>query len=63
MSGLVAGGLALLSVAGGFAQQMVYGNYYTCRQDALTQSARDQCDDLPDGQVPFWLPEKETSGR
>ncbi|THA24890.1 hypothetical protein E4198_09255 [Streptomyces sp. RKND-216] len=58
ISGLVAGGLALLSVVGGFTQRMVYEEYYTCRQDALTQAAREQCEDLPDDQVPFWLGEQ-----
>jgi hypothetical protein len=54
VGGLVAGLLTLLGVAGNFAQQMVYEEYYTCRQDALTQAAREQCQDLPDEQVPPW---------
>lgn len=55
IGGLVAGVLTLLAVAASFTQQMVYEEYYTCRQDALTQAAREQCDDLPDGQVPPWI--------
>jgi hypothetical protein len=55
VSGLVAGILTLVGVAGDFTQRMVYEEYYTCRQDALTQSAREQCEDLPEGQVPWFV--------
>lgn len=52
LSGLVAGCMALLLVGGNFAQQMIYEEYYTCRQDALTGAAREQCDDLPEDEIP-----------
>ncbi len=55
IGGLVAGVLTLLGVAGNFTQRMVYEDYYTCRQDALTQSARELCKDLPEDEVPPWL--------
>lgn len=46
ISGLVAGALALAVVAGSFTLRMVYDEYYTCKQDALTQSSREECKDL-----------------
>ncbi|MDT0396414.1 MULTISPECIES: hypothetical protein [Streptomyces] len=46
VSGLVTGSLALALVAASFAAQLVYSDYYTCTQDALTQDARQACDDL-----------------
>ncbi|MBZ4015212.1 hypothetical protein [Streptomyces purpurogeneiscleroticus] len=46
LSGLVTAGLALCIVAAGFTLQLVYKDYYTCVNDALTQSARHSCEDL-----------------
>ncbi|BFO14668.1 hypothetical protein SHKM778_10560 [Streptomyces sp. KM77-8] len=46
VSGLVTGSLALALVAASFAAQLVYSDYYTCTQDALTQDARQACDNL-----------------
>ncbi|WP_345579398.1 hypothetical protein [Streptomyces prasinosporus] len=46
VSGLVTASLALALVAASFAAQMVYRDYYTCADDALTQEARQSCDDL-----------------
>ncbi|MFD5492384.1 hypothetical protein ACFYY3_16995 [Streptomyces sp. NPDC001812] len=50
VSGLVTASLALVLVAASFTAQLVYRDYYTCTQDALTQEARQSCDTLlPDG--------------
>ncbi|MFF7179657.1 hypothetical protein [Streptomyces sp. NPDC008121] len=46
ISGLVAGVLSLLIVAGGFALQLVYRDFYTCADDALTKSGQLACNDL-----------------
>ncbi|MFI1418352.1 hypothetical protein ACH4VX_10205 [Streptomyces sp. NPDC020731] len=46
VSGLVTGSLALALVVASFTAQLVYSDYYTCTQDALTQEARQSCDDL-----------------
>ncbi|GAA0656345.1 hypothetical protein GCM10009535_39150 [Streptomyces thermocarboxydovorans] len=46
VSGLVTGSLALALVATTFAAQLVYSDYYTCTNDALTQSAKESCRDL-----------------
>ncbi|MFE5970459.1 hypothetical protein [Streptomyces sp. NPDC056463] len=46
VSGLVAAALSLLIVAGGFTMQMVYRDFYTCRDDALTKSGQLACNDL-----------------
>ncbi|MER7399663.1 hypothetical protein ABT381_29605 [Streptomyces sp. NPDC000151] len=46
LSGLVTACLALCIVAAGFTFQLVYKDYYTCVNDALTQSARHSCEDL-----------------
>ena len=54
VSGLVTAGLALCVVAATFTFQAVYQDYFDCRQDALTQSSRDDCDRLvPDNLRPF----------
>ncbi|WP_237321707.1 hypothetical protein [Streptomyces sp. JJ36] len=54
ISGLVAAGLTLAIVAGTFTLQMVYQEYYTCRQDALTTASREECKDLlPENLRPF----------
>ncbi|OKK10678.1 hypothetical protein [Streptomyces sp. CB02400] len=46
VSGLVTGSLALALVAASFTAQLVYSDYYTCTNDALTQEARQSCSDL-----------------
>ncbi|WP_432037334.1 hypothetical protein [Streptomyces cucumeris] len=46
ISGLVTGGLALAIVAATFSLQLVYKDYYTCVDDALTQTSRTQCENL-----------------
>ena len=42
--GLVAGAVALVIVAATFALQIVYSDYYTCVDDALTQTSRHSCE-------------------
>jgi hypothetical protein len=44
ISGLVTSSLAILLVAASFGAQLVYNDYYTCRNDALTNEARQSCD-------------------
>ncbi|MGW2369068.1 hypothetical protein ACWCZ5_26240 [Streptomyces sp. NPDC001667] len=44
VSGLVMGGLSLAIVAATFAFQIVYSDYYTCVDDALTQTSRQACE-------------------
>lgn len=44
VSGLVTGGLALAIVAATFLFQIVYSDYYTCVDDALTQTSRQACE-------------------
>ncbi|MBT2444191.1 hypothetical protein J7E93_29690 [Streptomyces sp. ISL-36] len=46
VSGLVAAALALLIVAGSFTMQLVYRDFYTCADDALTHSGQLACNDL-----------------
>ncbi|MBT3150981.1 hypothetical protein HTV45_08775 [Streptomyces sp. CHD11] len=46
VSGLVTASLALALVAASFTAQLVYSDYYTCRNDSLTQQARQGCADL-----------------
>ncbi|MEU6826786.1 hypothetical protein ABZ921_39800 [Streptomyces atriruber] len=46
ISGLVTGALALLMVAGTFTAQLVYRDYYTCVDDALTSASKQSCEDL-----------------
>jgi hypothetical protein len=46
VSGLVTGGLALAIVAATFSLQIVYRDYYTCVDDALTQASKQSCEDL-----------------
>ncbi|MET9432829.1 hypothetical protein [Streptomyces sp. NPDC006551] len=46
ISGLVAAILSLLIVAGGFTLQLVYRDFYTCTDDALTRSGQLACNDL-----------------
>ncbi|WP_461079727.1 hypothetical protein [Streptomyces deserti] len=46
VSGLVTASLALALVAASFTAQMVYRDYYTCTNDALTNEARQSCSRL-----------------
>ncbi|MGW2936416.1 hypothetical protein ACWDA7_32225 [Streptomyces sp. NPDC001156] len=46
ISGLVTASLAIAMVAATFAAQLVYRDYYTCLNDALTTSAKQSCNDL-----------------
>ncbi|MFF2730069.1 hypothetical protein ACFVS9_19505 [Streptomyces sp. NPDC058008] len=55
VSGLVTALLALAIVATGYTVQLVYRDYYTCVNDALTKSAALACNDkLPDALEPFF---------
>ncbi|MFC5215414.1 hypothetical protein [Streptomyces coerulescens] len=45
VSGLVTASLAIAVVAAGFAAQVVYSDYYTCRDDALTNAAKQSCNE------------------
>ncbi|WP_328658990.1 hypothetical protein [Streptomyces sp. NBC_00334] len=44
ISGLVTSSLAILLVAASFSAQLVYSDYYTCRDDALTNAAEQSCE-------------------
>ncbi|MGW4271665.1 hypothetical protein ACWEGQ_04710 [Streptomyces seoulensis] len=44
VTGLVTASLALVLVATGFAAQFVYSDYYSCMNDALTNEAKQSCD-------------------
>lgn len=44
VSGLVMGGLALVIVVSTFSFQLIYRDYYTCVDDALTQTSRQSCE-------------------
>jgi hypothetical protein len=46
VSGLVTASLALALVAAGFTAKLVYSDYYTCTNDALTNQAKQSCTDL-----------------
>ncbi len=46
ISGLVTASLALALVAVTFTAQLVYSDYYTCTNDALTNEAKQSCTDL-----------------
>ncbi|MFI6930067.1 hypothetical protein [Streptomyces sp. NPDC050287] len=46
VSGLVAASLAIALVAVGFTAKLVYNDYYTCTNDALTTQSRQSCTDL-----------------
>ncbi len=55
VSGIVTASLALLVVAGTFTVQLVYRDYYTCVNDALTKTGQLACNDkLPDSLVPIF---------
>ncbi|MFV0134105.1 hypothetical protein ACLGIH_12820 [Streptomyces sp. HMX87] len=43
VSGLVTASLGILLVAASFAAQLVYSDYYTCRNDALTNVSEQAC--------------------
>lgn len=54
IGGLVTAGLTLALVAATFTFRSVYSEYYTCRDDALTQSSRADCKKhLPEDLRPF----------
>lgn len=44
ISGLVTSSLAILLVAATFSAQLIYSDYYTCRDDALTNEAKQSCE-------------------
>lgn len=46
ISGVVAASVALMIVAVGFTMQLVYRDFYECRDDALTHAAQLACNDL-----------------
>ncbi|MEG8276950.1 hypothetical protein [Streptomyces sp. AHA2] len=46
VSGLVTASLAIALVAASFAAQLVYRDYYTCTNDALTNEAKQSCSQL-----------------
>ncbi|MGW0574389.1 hypothetical protein ACWD25_00100 [Streptomyces sp. NPDC002920] len=46
ISGIVTASLALVLVAVTFTAQLVYRDYYTCTKDALTNEAKQSCNDL-----------------
>ncbi|WP_405457583.1 hypothetical protein OG786_11485 [Streptomyces sp. NBC_00101] len=55
VSGLVTALLALVMVAGTFTVELVYRDYYTCVDDALTRSSALACNDLlPDPLEPLF---------
>ncbi|MFK4101455.1 hypothetical protein ACI2L1_15500 [Streptomyces sp. NPDC019531] len=46
VSGLVTASLAIIFVAASFTARLVYDDYYTCTNDALTNQAQQSCTDL-----------------
>ncbi|MGA5191734.1 hypothetical protein [Streptomyces exfoliatus] len=46
ISGIVAASVALMIVAVGFTMQLVYSDFYECRDDALTHAGQLACNDL-----------------
>ncbi|MER8013189.1 hypothetical protein ACIQ7S_09615 [Streptomyces griseoluteus] len=46
VTGMITAGLALVLVAAVFTVQLVYRDYYTCVNDALTQQSKQSCDQL-----------------
>ncbi|MEV0092075.1 hypothetical protein [Streptomyces sp. NPDC050738] len=55
VTGLVTAGLALAIIAATFTVQIVYRDYYTCVDDALTQSGKIACNsELPKSLVDFF---------
>ncbi|MWA13072.1 hypothetical protein [Streptomyces sp. BA2] len=59
VSGLVTASLALAMVAATFAAQLVYRDYYTCVNDALTSQSKQQCEDLLPKQLRPLLAERD----
>ncbi|CAM5262909.1 Integral membrane protein OS=Streptomyces alboniger OX=132473 GN=CP975_21525 PE=4 SV=1 [Streptomyces alboniger] len=59
ISGLVTGALALLMVAATFTAQLVYRDYYTCVDDALTSTSQQACEDLLPEQLRPLLGERD----
>ncbi|MGH3312049.1 MAG: hypothetical protein ACRDP3_15920 [Streptomyces sp.] len=51
VSGLITAALALAVVAATFTFQMIYSDYYSCTQDALTTSSRADCKELLPSQL------------
>jgi hypothetical protein len=51
LGGLITGGVAVALVLGTFGLNLAYKSYFTCEDDALTQSATQSCSDL----APHWL--------
>ena len=55
VTGLVTAVLALMVVASSFTMQIVYRDYYTCVDDALTKTGQLSCNDLlPKKLVPLF---------
>ncbi|MGW1063242.1 hypothetical protein ACWD4F_01785 [Streptomyces aureus] len=46
VSGIVTASLAIVLVAGVFTAHLVYSDYYSCTNDALTNAAKKSCNDL-----------------
>ncbi|MFC7266862.1 hypothetical protein [Streptomyces lutosisoli] len=46
VSGLVTASLAIVMVAATFTAHLVYSDYYSCTNDALTNAAKQSCNDL-----------------
>lgn len=46
VSGIVTASLAIVLVAGVFTAHLVYSDYYSCTNDALTTAAKQSCNDL-----------------
>ncbi|MEV2255774.1 hypothetical protein AB0I94_35355 [Streptomyces sp. NPDC050147] len=59
VSGLVTASLAVAMVAATFAAQMVYRDYYTCMNDALTSQSKQECNDLLPKQLRPLLGERD----
>ncbi|MGW0909811.1 hypothetical protein [Streptomyces sp. NPDC002853] len=59
VSGLVTASLALAMVAATFAAQLVYRDYYTCVNDALTSQSKQECNDLLPKQLRPLLEERD----
>ncbi|WP_406374127.1 hypothetical protein OG788_27630 [Streptomyces sp. NBC_00647] len=55
VSGIVTASLAIVMVAATFTAQLVYSDYYSCTNDALTHAAKQSCDDLLPSELRDWL--------
>lgn len=44
ISGLVTAGVAMVIVVATYSAQLIYSDYYTCVDDALTKTSREQCE-------------------